>query len=255
MRRALVAAPAAILILVTVTACGSRPQTSAAPGGQTAASTAAADPKAFTGTVAETMNAGGYTYARLQADGREDVWIAATEFPTKTGDRLTVVLEMPMANFESKTLNRTFPVVYFVAGVTRDGQVVAGAPAAGGAAPSMMTSHAPAATATTVEPIATPPGGLSIADVFAKRDALAGKQVTVRGKVVKVNNQIMGRNWVHIQDGSGSASDRTNDLTVTTAAEVKTGEIVTATGVLAARKEIGEGYAYEALLENATIVR
>ena len=253
MRRALVAASAALLTFVTVTACGSRPQTSAAPAGQPSPSTAAADAKAFTGTVAETMNAGGYTYARLQAAGSEDVWIAATEFAAKAGDRLTVALEMPMTNFESKTLNRTFPVVYFVAGVTRDGEAVA-APA-GGAAPSMMTSHAPAATATTVEPIAAPPGGLSVADVFAQRDALAGKQVTVRGKVVKVNNQIMGRNWVHIQDGSGSASDRTHDLTVTTAAEVKTGEIITATGVLAARKEIGEGYAYDALLENATIVR
>ncbi len=255
MRRALVVASVASLTLVTATACGSRPQTSAAPGVQPAASAAAANPKAFTGTVAEAMNAGGYTYARLRADGREDVWIAASEFATKTGDRLTVALEMPMANFESKTLNRTFPIVYFVASVTRDGQIVAGSPNAEGAAPSMMTSHAPAATATAVEPIAPPPGGMSIADVFAQREALAGKQVTVRGKVVKVNNQIMERNWVHLQDGSGSASDRTNDLTITTGADVKAGDVITVTGVLATRKEIGAGYAYDALLENATIVR
>jgi hypothetical protein len=255
MRRALVVASVASLALVTVAACGTRPRTSSAPGVQPAASAAAADPKAFTGTVAETMHAGGYTYARLQADGREDVWIAASEFATRTGDRLTVTLEMPMTNFESTTLNRTFQMVYFVATVTRDGEVVAGSPSAEGGASSMMTSHAPAATPTTVEPIAAPAGGLSIADVFAKRDALAGKQVTVRGKVTKVNNQIMERNWVHLQDGSGSASDHTNDLTITTSADVKAGDVITVTGVLATRKDIGAGYAYDALLENATIVR
>ncbi len=243
-------------VALTVSACGTRPQTSAAPVGQPVASPAAAtDSTAFVGIVAETMNAGGYTYVRLQAEGKADVWIAASEFATKTGDRLTVALDAPMTNFVSKTLNRTFPVVYFVTSVARDGQPVVGAPGAGAAPPSMMTSHGPAATPTSVEPIAAPPGGLSISDVFAQRDTLAGKQVTVRGKVVKVNNQILGRNWIHLQDGSGLAKDRTNDLTVTSDADVKVGEIVTVTGVLAARRDIGDGYVFDAIVEQARIVR
>ncbi len=128
----------------------------------------------------------------------------------------------------------------------------AGAP---GAAP-LMTSHgqAPAAPVV-VEPIAPAPDGLSIADVWKQRKALAGKTVIVRGKVVKANNQILGKNWIHLQDGSGSASDRTNDLTFTTDATVAVGDIVTFTGVLAIGKEIGEGYAYDAIVEDAKVVK
>lgn len=245
------------IAISALAACGgAKPAASAtpdaAPAQSTAQPTAAGDGNTFTGTVAETMSSGGYTYARLQAAGREDVWIAGNEFPVKTGEPLTVALEMPMQNFESKPLKRTFPLIYFVASVTRDGQPLATQPAPG-AAPPMMTSHAPSAAAATVEPIAPAPGGTSIADVWAKRTMLAGKEITVRGKVVKVNTGILDRNWIHLQDGSGSAADGTNDLTVTTDADVKVGDIVTVTGVLAVGRDFGAGYAYDAILENAKL--
>lgn len=246
------------MAVITLAACGgAKPGASAASAATAAPSTAPPVPaqagNTFTGTVAETMNSGGYTYARLQAaEKKDDVWIAGDEFAVKIGDRLTVALEMPMPNFQSKTLNRTFPLIYFVARVTRDAQAVATQRASGAALP-MMTSHAPTAGATTVQPIAPAPGGLSIADVWARRTALAGKEVTVRGKVVKVNTGILDRNWIHLQDGSGSAANGTNDLTITTGAEVKIGDVVTITGVLAVGKDFGSGYAYGAILENAKL--
>ena len=110
-----------------------------------------------------------------------------------------------------------------------------------------------AAAAVTVQPNAPPAGGLSIAETWAKRASLAGTPVTVRGTVVKVNNSIMGSNWLHLQDGSGKAADGTNDLTVTTDAVVKVGDVVTVTGTLAVKKDFGSGYSYEAILEKATI--
>lgn len=240
--------------VVTLTGCRAVKPQAPPPQASTPPAAAAVDPGELAGTVAETMDAAGYTYARLQATGREDVWIAASAFPAKVGDRLTVPLEAPMANFESKTLNRTFPLVYFVSRVARDGEVVSGA-AIGAGEPPLMTSHAPVAAAAAVEPVAPPPGGLSIADVWAQRKALSGKAVTVRGQVVKVNNQILDRNWIHLQDGSGAAADRTNDLTVTTDAAVKVGDIVTVTGVLATGKDIGGGYAYDAIVEHAKVVK
>lgn len=246
-----------ILALTTITACRSaQPQaSSSAPTAQQA------DPAGgFTGTVAETMNSGGYTYARLQAQGKEDVWIAAPEFATKAGERLTVALEMPMPNFESKTMNRTFPLVYFVSAVSRDGKVVAGEAAPAGdpaAKQAPMAAHgsAPPAAPITVEPIAPAPGGLSIAQIWEQRKALAGKEVTVRGKVVKVNNGILGTNWIHVQDGSGSAEKRTNDLTITTDADLKAGDVVTLVGVLAVGKDIGSGYAYDVIVERARVLK
>jgi hypothetical protein len=63
--------------------------------------------------------------------------------------------------------------------------------------------------------IAKAEGGMTVAEVFARPGhALAGQNVTVRGKVVKTNVGVMGQNWIHVRDGSGA--EGTNDLTVTT---------------------------------------
>ena len=205
-----------------------------------------------TGSVAETLNAAGYTYVRLKTDA-DEIWIAANEFKPKPGERLTVSLEMPMRNYHSTTLNRDFALVYFVSQVAREGQSLASAPeqpAAPSATPARQSAPGAAAPA---ERIAPPSGGISIVDVWAKRTSLAGTEVVVRGKVVKVNSGIMDRNWIHLQDGSGSAADQTNDLTVTTAADVKVGDIVTMSGVLAIDKDFGAGYAYAAIIEKATV--
>jgi hypothetical protein len=123
-----------------------------------------------------------------------------------------------------------------------------------GGAPALLRSR-DGATAPAVEPIGPPPGGMAIADIWARRAELDGREVTVRGQVVKVNDQIMGRNWVHIQDGSGSEADGTHDLTITTDAQVTAGDTITVTGVLAVGKDFGAGYVYEAILENGRIVR
>jgi|CXWK01.1.fsa_nt_gi hypothetical protein len=257
----------ALLVAFSALAACSTPQASNATtaAGTQAASTPApaapATPGTVTGTVAETMNSGGYTYMRLQT-GQKDVWIAANEFPVTKGESVTAPLEMPMENFHSTTLNRDFPLIYFVAQVARAGQPLQGASGAA-AAPGLMpmashgvatASPAPqAAAAVAVQPNAAPAGGLSIADTWAKRDSLSGKTVIVRGTVVKVNNGILGFNWLHLQDGSGKASDGTNDLTVTTDALAKVGDVVTVSGTLAVKKDFGAGYAYEAILEKATI--
>jgi hypothetical protein len=212
----------------------------------------------------ETMDSGGYTYVHLQSDSK-DVWIAASAFAVKKGERLSASLEMPMTNFHSPSLNRDFPVIYFVTRVAAEGQPLTETPMS---APALMSSRdsggapqagasphtgAPQAGPVTVKPNAPPVGGLSIADTWAKRASLAGKSVTVRGTVVKANSAIMGTNWFHLRDGSGKAEDGTNDLTVTTDAIVRVGDVVTVTGILATKKDFGAGYAYEVILERATV--
>ncbi len=247
MNRALIVV---LLAASSLVACSPDPvATATAPAPAAAATTAGA----ITGTIAETMNSGGYTYALLKT-GSTDTWIAASELPVKVGDRISATIDMPMENFTSKTLNRSFPLIYFVAGVTRDGQVV---PAADGTAVlALAPSHAPtpAGASQVVEPIAPAPGGITIAELWAKRKELSGKAIVVRGQVVKVNNQVMGANWFHLQDGSGTAKDGTNDLTVTTSATVNVGDIVTISGTLATDKDFGSGYAYDAIVEKATVI-
>jgi hypothetical protein len=77
------------------------------------------------------------------------------------------------------------------------------------------------------------------------------KIVKVRGKVVKVNENIMGTNWVHIQDGTGT--ENTHDLLVTTNQTVKVGSSVIAEGKVVKDKDFGSGYTYSVFLENSKI--
>ena len=93
-----------------------------------------------------------------------------------------------------------------------------------------------------------------VADIYKNKDALDKKVVTVRGKVVKVSSNIMDRNWIHIQDGTGHAVAKNNDLTVTTTQNPPAvGKVVTVTGTLAKSKDFGAGYFYDVIIEKATI--
>ena len=91
----------------------------------------------------------------------------------------------------------------------------------------------------------------TVATLYQEKAALAGQLVRVQGKVVKANNNIMGRNFVHLQDGTGGKG--TNDLTVTSSQTAKVGDQVTVTGRVVVDKNFGSGYAYPLLVEEATI--
>ena len=78
-----------------------------------------------------------------------------------------------------------------------------------------------------------------------------GKKVRIRGQVVKFNANIMGRNWLHLQDGTGAAG--TNDLTITSAATVNVGDTILAKGVVTTNKDFGFGYKYDVIIEKADV--
>ncbi|MEZ4403783.1 MAG: hypothetical protein R3B06_27410 [Kofleriaceae bacterium] len=196
-------------------------------------------------TVRETMNAGGYTYARLDVDGAE-VWAAGPETALTVGAQVTFLGGSLMENFHSTTLDRTFAKIYFVSDL----------PLAGGAAPAAAVPGALAAaphgatppmTGERIEPVA---GGQAIAATLAGAPGGVGTPGTGRGQVVKWNGGILGHNWIHLQDGTG-------DLTVTTAATdapLALGQVVVMRGTIATNKDFGAGYSYPVLLEDAAVV-
>ncbi|MFH1532131.1 MAG: hypothetical protein ABIK09_15510 [Pseudomonadota bacterium] len=94
--------------------------------------------------------------------------------------------------------------------------------------------------------------GHSIDELYAQRADLAGKVVKVRGLVVKFSPQIMGTNWVHVQDGTGAAGS--NDLTVTTSEELAIGDSVLIEGPLSVDEVMGHGMKYTVLIQSAKIV-
>jgi hypothetical protein len=91
----------------------------------------------------------------------------------------------------------------------------------------------------------------TIEGLYASKEKLKGQRIQVKGKVVKVNTGIMGKNFFHIQDGSGKAG--ANDLTVTTQQDVHVGDDVLVTGLVTLNRDFGAGYSYPLILEEATV--
>ena len=89
----------------------------------------------------------------------------------------------------------------------------------------------------------------TVAELFAKRKELDNKDIILKGEVVKVTARIMNKNWLHIQDGTGSAQEGTNDMVVTTMDLPSVGDTVTIKGVLFSDKDFGSGYKYNAIVE------
>ncbi len=222
----------------------------------------AAGQGAFSGKVAETMDAGGYTYVLVDT-GSNKLWAAASQFAVKAGDQVTVPDAMPMNNFHSKSLNRDFPLIYFTGSITLNGgaagaaKLPPGHPDIGGAAGGQLPAGHPALPGklapakidfTGLKPAK---GGQTIAAVFAASAKLAGKTVTLRGKVVKYNADILGKNWLHLQDGTGKAGS--DDLLITTTATARTGDTVLVEGKLALNKDFGSGYKYAVMVEDAKV--
>lgn len=202
---------------------------------------AAANANTYTGAVIETMNSGGYTYVHIDT-GKEKVWAAGPAAVIKVGDKVTITRQMPMANYHSNSLNRNFAVLYFVGGFNGEGV---------GAPHSLKQAHAGAggqAQAGPVPNIKKAEGGKSIAEILDQQKQLANHRVRVRGKVVKYNPNIMGRDWIHIRDSSTG-----QDLTVTGKANVSVGNVILVDGKLVLNKDFGYGYVYKIMLEDARV--
>ncbi|MEN6586370.1 MAG: nucleotide-binding protein [Sulfuricella sp.] len=204
---------------------------------------------AVKGEVLEVKEVENYSYLRLKTKDGE-TWAAVNKTQVRKGSEVTIENVMVMHNFESKSLKKTFPTILF--GTL--GGAGSHAPAAG----SYVTSaHAGlASTADTGDihvPKASGANARTVAEIMTKGAELKDKPVVVRGKVVKYNPNIMGKNWVHLRDGSGSTADKTNDVLVTTMSQAKTGDVVTAKGIVRTDKDFGSGYSYKVLVEDATL--
>ncbi|MGL6111162.1 MAG: nucleotide-binding protein [Rubrivivax sp.] len=195
------------------------------------------------GEVLETRNVDSYTYLRLKT-GEGEVWAAVPTTALKPGAQVTIGNATTMRNFESKTLKKTFDSIVF-------GQLVD--PNAKPAAPQGASPAAPPAAPAAKVAKATGPDARTVAEVVTGKASLNTKTVQVRAQVVKVSLGIMGKNWLHLQDGSGKASDGSNDILVTTQDQAAVGDIVTARGTVRTDVNLGSGYVYSVLIENAAL--
>ena len=62
---------------------------------------------------------------------------------------------------------------------------------------------------------------------------------------------IMGKNWLHVKDGTGTSG--TDDLVVTTSVTAKVGDKVLVNGKVSSDKDFGSGYRYDVIIEDAEV--
>jgi hypothetical protein len=216
------------------------------------------------GEIVETMTSGRYTYVQVRTRGG-DVWVAGPATEVAVGETITVLATRPMSNFRSESLNRTFEEIFFV-GYLREGGD--GDPetadilmrAHGGkdvlrgevpGEPETPEEHRRRATREVTGEIEPATNGFTIAQIYERREELAGRTIRVRGIVVKYTPGIMGVNWLHIQDGTGNALSF--DLAVTTEETAEIGDIIVVEGVLASDKDFGAGYHFDAIVQGAKL--
>lgn len=195
--------------------------------------------------VKEVIQTSKYTYLFVNENNNE-FWIAVRRLDAKIGDDVYYQQALPMKNFKSKELDRVFETVLFIQGNTSTPPTV-------DAAKMIGAKKMPPKVDKKIEGIKVnaPQGGISIAELFKNKEKYEGKKVKVSGQVVKVNNGIMGKNWIHIQDGT---SDTDNyDLTLTTQNKANMGDVITIKGTVYLKKEFGAGYSYDLIIEEALI--
>jgi hypothetical protein len=204
------------------------------------------------GTALEVRDVPGYTYLRIGQAGSEGEWTAVGTARVSVGSPVRVRVETEMHDFESRTLGRRFERIAF--GVLEGGP----SPAAAGSAPAAAATAsagpgAPAAAPSAAR--ATGENAHTVSELWARKGELAGKKVRVRGLIVKLTPGVLGKTFLHLKDGTGSAAKKDDDLTVTTAEPVQKDQTLTFEGTLVTDRDLGSGYRYEVMLEDAVVVR
>lgn len=263
-----------VLIALAVTACKKSDAPSAAPAPATVAPGApAAGASVVKGKIVEKIDAAPYSYLKLSTPGGE-VWAAVPQTTVAVGGEVVIENPMAMDGFESKTLNRKFDKILFgtlggqggAAAAAPAGMPPAGMPPGtmpppppgGMPPPGMAAQHAaagagPTDVADVKVPKATGANAKTVSEIYGQKAELKEKKVTVRGKVVKANSGIMGKNWFHVRDGSGTQAKGDNDITITSDGQAAVGDVVVIVGVVRVDKDFGAGYAYPVIIEEATL--
>ncbi|MBW2568432.1 MAG: nucleotide-binding protein [Deltaproteobacteria bacterium] len=226
------------------------------------------------GTIIEFQDVKDYTYLHLK-DSTGDIWAAIPKTPVETEKKIELSNIIVMKNFQSKTLDKTFDIILFAvpstknqaikaqAGTMPSGKMPPGMMPAGmpgsmpqGSTPNGMGDSQPKVVFKDIKIIkATGKDAYNIEEVYSKKKELSKKTVTVRAKVVKFLPGVMGKNWIHIQDGTGSSEAKTHDITVSTLDTTEVGDEVIVHGTLEIDKNFGSMHSFVVIIEDASLTK
>lgn len=194
-------------------------------------------------TVEEVLPTSKYVYLNVK-EGDESFWVATLKKEVKVGETYFFRDGLLKTNFESKEYNRIFETVYLVSNLILADH---SATSAVTQSSSNQTKSSTTNTPTTIDQ----EGSIKIAEIVDNPTKYAGQTIQISGACVKVNPNIMGRNWIHLKDGSKDEYD----LVVTSDIAVPEGQIVTMTGIVTLNKDFGAGYNYEIIIEEGKLIQ
>lgn len=196
--------------------------------------------------VDEFIDGGTYAYLNV-TENNKSYWMAIPNMNVNIGDTYYYNGGMAMKDFKSEQLNKVFDEIIFVEGIRTSEQLMA-KPSNDG-----HNHAAPKPVVDEVIQIEKATGGTSLNELLSNKKSFLGKEVILKGKVIKVNNGIMDRNWVHIADGTQFEDKKS--VTITTQETVAVGDVVTFKGVITLDKDFGYGYVYDILLEEGALIK
>lgn len=182
-----------------------------------------------------------YVYLKVSENGGEEFWIATLKQEVKVGETIVYTGGLLKTDFKSIEHNRVFAKLYLVNNI---------APAGHADHAGSDTYIEPGKEAIVNTEKIVRKGSLSIAEIVGNPSKYNGKTIQVSGKCVKVNPDIMDRNWMHLKDGSKDDYD----FVVTSDKAVPVGHNITFKGKLTLNKDFGAGYKYDLILENGVLV-
>lgn len=198
------------------------------------------------GKVLEVISVPGFKYLKVEKDSNI-VWVGIMDVPVPVevseGDKVEYDRATVMKNYKSKLLKREFKEIIFASKVKVSSST------------EKQTAQKAKSTTEKVSKTFTKKDAYTIEELYTFSENLNGQVVTVKGKVTKVSKGIMSKDWVHLSDGTGSESEKTNDLTLTTkSADMPIGTSVVAKGKLVKDKDFGSGYFYKVILEEVNFL-
>lgn len=207
------------------------------------------------GTVTYTKTAGKYTYIQLDENGKE-VWLATMPIKVSAGDKVEYIGGLLMKDFHSNAMNKTFDSILLI---TRIRVLNENSPTEQQDIPddeyhkNIIPEKKNAVSIPKRGEIVKVENGKTIEEIFLERGELRDKEITLRAKVIKVSSNILDKNWITLHDGTGIPPD--DKLIAITSENVNVDDILTVKGIVKTDVNIGAGYSYKVLLEDAKFTK
>ncbi|NOX17984.1 MAG: hypothetical protein GXO87_06860 [Chlorobi bacterium] len=249
-------------LFISVTACSENAKEKSAPNNAASADSVLSTNGIHKAEIIKFVDVPEYTYIFVKSADKE-FWLAVTTTKVQKGESIYFTKPLEMRDFHSSTLDTTFQSILFVSSIahTADaltqakngknagmtGMVSPHGKMEGGGQGSQKGNKSPDVK---VEKNA---GETTVAEIFEKSEDLSGKEITLKGKITKFLPDIMGKNWLHIQDGTNFQG--TGDLVATTKESFNVGDVVTIKAKLETNIDYGYGYKYNVILQDAVKVK